>query len=158
MEQPLIFKRDNETYYYVGQPADYFYDFGMIPISKNACSDILEKNRFLVAIFECFSDYKVQEGNTILPIEILKALKSYFKAYDSFDLSHWNLLSYELIDKESVDEDFPHLYMSKKQEEENHKSLNKYFDEILQIFKNHSSSINTCEQLLEYYYTIDKAN
>ncbi len=155
MEQPLIFKRDNETYYYVGQPADYFYDFGMIPISKNACSDILEKNRYLVAIFEYFRDYKILEENTILPIEILKDLKFHFKDFDSFDLSHWNLLSYELIDKESVDEDFPHLYMSKKQEKENHQSLNKYFDEILQIFKNHFSSINSCEQLLEYYFSFN---
>ena len=156
MEQPLTFTRDNETYYYVGTPTDYFYDFGMIPISTNACLDILEKNRFLVAIFEYFSYYVFLKDNALLPIEILKDLKFYFKDYDSFDLSHWNLLLYETIDEESADEGFPDLYMSKKQAEENQQSLNNYFDEIIQIFKNHSFSINSCEQLLEYYFTLIK--
>ena len=106
MEHPLIFTRDKETYYYVGQPADYFYDFGMIPISTNACSDVLEKNRFLVAIFEYFRDFIILEENALIPKEIIQDIKLHFKDYDSFDLSHWNLLAYEIMDKESADEDF----------------------------------------------------
>jgi hypothetical protein len=158
MEHPLIFTRDKETYYYVGQPADYFYDFGMIPISTNACSDVLEKNRFLVAILEYFRDFIILEENALIPKEIIQDIKFHFKDYDSFDLSHWNLMLYEIIDKESADEDFPHLYMSKKQEEENHQTLNNYFDEIIQIFKNHSYSINSHEQLLEFYLSINNVS
>jgi hypothetical protein len=151
MDKQSSFNRDNETYFFVGRPADYFYDFGMIPITKNTWDDILEKNRFLVALFEHFTTYDFSSSKILLPSELISDLEFYFSEYDSFDLSHWNLLKYETINEDSVNVDFPNLYMSEKQKNENHYCLNTYYDDIIKIFSKYSSSVNSCEKLLEYY-------
>lgn len=144
------FTRNNETYYLVGCPADYFYDFGMIPISSDACTDILEKNRFIVALHEFFSTDN-ENLDKHLPKKVIEDLKQYFSNYDSFSLSHWNLLIYEKADDDSEGEDFPDLYMSLKQMEENNTCLDAYINEITQIFKNNMYPIDSLEELLKFY-------
>ena len=54
MENTLSFLRDNTHYYFVGQPSDYYYDVGYIPLDSFPCNDILEKTRFLYALWEIF--------------------------------------------------------------------------------------------------------
>jgi len=151
MDPKLYFTQNDETFYFVGRPADYFYDFGMMPIAKNACTNVLEKNRFLVALHQHFTTFDPRFEKTVLPSELIKDLNFYFNEFESFSLSHWNLLKYETINEAFANEDFPNLFMSEKQQNENLFCLNNYFNKVIQIFSKYSIQINSCEKLLEYY-------
>lgn len=81
------------TFYAVGKPPDnYYYDFGRIPLGANACFDILEKTRFIWALYELFSFTSNKDSKVLqLPVQVLEELMTLFSDYEEFDLSHWAL-------------------------------------------------------------------
>jgi hypothetical protein len=110
----------------------------------NTSSSIFKK-----CIFPVISDPLID--SVYLPSGLIKELNFYFNEFESFSLSHWNLLKYETINEAFANEDFPNLFMSEKQQNENLFCLNNYFDKVIQIFSKYSMQINSCEKLLEYY-------
>lgn len=210
MENTLSFVRDNTYYYFVGQPSDYYYDLGYVPLDSLPCNDILEKTRFLYALWEIFIGIDTSPQDKLITKDLLIDLRNYFVQYDAFDLSHWSLLEFETLEKVdtcsctfefdnvsknielyttgikivipapyenligedadgnlyeidetnyseykvltfSEDSDFPLLFMSQQQKLDNEINIEKYFKEIISIFKKYEYKISSCEDLLNFY-------
>jgi hypothetical protein len=66
MKNILHFKRESITYYAIGQPAEYYYDLGLIPQDNFLCDDILEKSRLLYALREILIDIDKNKPNRVL--------------------------------------------------------------------------------------------
>jgi hypothetical protein len=97
MKNILHFKRESITYYAIGQPADYYYDLGLIPLDNFPCDDILEKSRLLYALWEIFFCIDINKPNRVLTHSLVVDLSKYFEQYDAPDFAYWALLHYETI-------------------------------------------------------------
>ena len=210
MKTELYFETNGTEYNYIGRPADYYYDFGMIPLSKLACSNILEKARFIYALFEIFSLSDNDSYKYEFPSSLLTELKIYFDQYTNHDLSHWGLLEFETLNQfktndcewhkdnkseflvlssndlvihipkpyENIigidlndvvfkvgesnfknfkllsfenDPDFPFLFMSNIQKENNELKVNNLIEDILKLFNKYEIKLTTCEDLFLLY-------
>lgn len=206
MKKRLHFVRDFTTYYSIGQPTEYYYDLDIIPLKSSPCNDILEKTRFLYALWELFTTSDSSNPKGLISSLLLIDLKKYFEKYEDTDFAYYTLLEYETLEKEDTssciyelekstnnlvlfasnlkiiiprpyenlvgedrdevdesnysefklltftqDDDFPILFMSDQQKEDNEVEINKYVEEISLIFKNHQVDVNNCEDLLNIY-------
>ena len=98
MHNELYFIKDSKTYYNVGQPSDYYFDFGLIPIDSFPCNDILEKTRLLCAFWELVLSIDTSSNkNQLITSDLLIDLKRYFNQYDAPDFAYWALLQYETL-------------------------------------------------------------
>lgn len=209
MEKKLHFVQESIAYYEIGQPEDYYYETGLIPLENFPCVDILEKTRLLYALWELFTTIDTAKPKDTIPSILLIELSNYFEKYDAHDLAYSALLDYETLDKfdtcfcvyeldsitnnlvlfsedikilipepyeNVIDEDgndidvsnlsnfktltfsqnsdFPILFMSDEQMKENELEINKYFDDIISIFKMHDFKINNCEDLVNIFNKI----
>jgi hypothetical protein len=102
MENILHFKRESTTYFEIGQPADYYYDLGLIPLGISPCDDILEKSRLLYALWEMFFCIDTNIPKRGLPNSLLVELRKYFEQYDAPDFAYWALLRYETINADDI--------------------------------------------------------
>jgi hypothetical protein len=99
MPNTLYFIRDSKIYYNVGQPSDYYFDFGLISIDSFPCNDILEKTRLLCAFWEIVLSIDVSNiKNKLITKDLLIDLKKYFEQYDAPDFAYWALLQYETLE------------------------------------------------------------
>jgi len=100
MHNELYFIKDSKTYYNVGQPSDYYFDFGLIPIDSFPCNDILEKTRLLCAFWELVLSIDTSSNkNQLITSDLFIDLKRYFNQYDAPDFAYWALLEYETLAK-----------------------------------------------------------
>lgn len=100
MANNIYFVKDSKFYYDVGQPSDYYFDFGLIPIDSFPCNDILEKTRLICAFWELVLSIDTSSfKNELITNDTLIDLKKYFKRYDAPDFAYWALLEYETLDK-----------------------------------------------------------
>jgi hypothetical protein len=98
MANDLYFIKDSKNYYNVGQPSDYYFDFGLIPIDSFPCNDILEKTRLLCAFWELVLSIDTSSNkNQLITSDLLIDLKRYFNQYDAPDFAYWALLEYETL-------------------------------------------------------------
>ena len=99
MKNILHFKRESITYYAIGQPAEYYYDLGLIPQDNFLCDDILGKSRLLYALWEIFIGIDINKPNRVLNNALVVDLLKYFEQYDGSDFACWVLLHphYETI-------------------------------------------------------------
>jgi hypothetical protein len=98
MANDLYFIKDSKNYYNVGQPSDYYFDFGLIPIDSFPCNDILEKTRLLCAFWELVLSIDTSSNkNQLITSDLLIDLKKYFNQYDAPDFAYWALLEYETL-------------------------------------------------------------
>ena len=98
MANDLYFIKDSKKYYNVGQPSDYYFDFGLIPIDSFPCNDILEKTRLLCAFWELVLSIDTSSNkNQLITSDLLIDLKRYFNQYDAPDFAYWALLEYETL-------------------------------------------------------------
>ena len=98
MVNDLYFIKDSKKYYNVGQPSDYYFDFGLIPIDSFPCNDILEKTRLLCAFWELVLSIDTSSNkNQLITSDLLIDLKRYFNQYDAPDFAYWALLEYETL-------------------------------------------------------------
>ena len=93
----LYFKREDITYFEIGQPADYYYDLGLNPLDNFPCNDILEKSRLLYALWEIFFCIDIDKPRRDLTNSLVADLRKYFEQYDAPDFAYWALLNYETI-------------------------------------------------------------
>ena len=100
MVNNVYFIKDSKNYYDVGQPSDYYFDFGLIPIDSFPCNDILEKTRLLCAFWELVLSIDTSSiKSQLITNETLIDLKIYFEKYDAPDFAYWALLRYETLAK-----------------------------------------------------------
>ncbi len=213
MDNKLYFEHKGINYYFVGRPAEYYYDFGLIPLVNFPCSDMLEKTRLIYALYELFSISDYSKDKYDLPLPLFNELNSFFNEFTDYELSHWVLLDFETlndfnvsgcnyhIDKSngylimnsidinifipkpyeniigigdddnvydvseinlkefkeltfSNDSDFPFLFMSKLQQQNNDLKINQFLNEIMKLFKKHNIQISSCEDLCDIYKKI----
>jgi len=206
MKKELYFERNGIDYYCIGRPADYYYDFGMMPLSNFVCSNILEKVRLVYALYEIFIFSDIESNKYELPISLLNELKIFFNQFTEYDLSHWSLLDFQTLNEFKIndcvwhidnqneslvlstndliihvpkpyeniigigpnnliyqvdesnfkdfkllsfenDSDFPFLFTSNTQKENNEIKVNNLIENILMIFNKYEIKITSCEDL-----------
>jgi hypothetical protein len=98
----LHFKREDITYFEIGQPADYYYDLELNPLDNFPCDDILEKTRLLYALWELFVSVDIDKQNRDLSNSLVADLRKYFEQYDAPDFAYWALLHYKTIHSDEL--------------------------------------------------------